>query len=350
LKIAGDSSQAPAFIPAKQTGKADSLPVKQPSVQGSGQNVKFPSTESSLSGLLSSLKLPHDNLSRSIIAFARFFSLPLEPKFLTTLRREALSQAGKGAVSRESAALGSAAAADKGLKLGVKALGEYAAAIDGSIKSFSKEGAAEPRASSTEGKQESETGGGNQGENNAQPDQNGSNFRHNKQQDQKEKQDPGEKLHDYLTKTLNDKPLLDLINRIPGKNGRWIVIPFSFFQKGYEFNVSLRILLYSNILNSAESAVFERLTVDIAVKKKQKRWFISLERPKGGSSENQAASLTGSRVHIFCETRTQAEKTRLRRDLAKALNLPLDSVEIRDEQLLFADSRDDLLRSVDEEV
>jgi hypothetical protein len=58
----------------------------------------------------------------------------------------------------------------------------------------------------------------------------------------------------------------------------------------------------------------------------------------------------GSRVSIFTEARTQAEQNRLRRDLAKALNLPVDNVKWQNKPLLFADSRDDHLRFVDEEV
>ena len=359
MKITGDSSQAPAFNPAKNTGKTDFLPVKQTPVETSIQNTKLPTAGLKLSNILAMLKLPQDNLSRSIIAFARFFSLPLESKFLHTLRKDAL-QAGKGAAFRESAALGFAAAADKGLKLQGKALAEYAAAIEGSIKvsikSFSKEGDTLPRVYSVDKEQEHDSaepdrgGSENQGQNNSQPDQSGGNFRHNERQNPREKRDFGKDIHDHLIETLNDKPMLDLINRIPGKKGRWIVIPFSFLQKGFEYNVSLRILLYDNMVNSAKPAVFERLTADITVKEIQKRWFISLERPKSGFSGNEAAGLTGSRIHIFSEIRTPADKNRIRRELAKALNLPLDNVEFCEEPPLFADSREDHLRSVDEEV
>ena len=138
-KNSGRAEQSSAII-AKEAAKPAAIPVKPVVIPGN--------TAGNLSNLLSSLKLPQDNLSRSIIAFSRFFSLPLESKLLHSIRSSALSA---GVPHREAAALAQAAVSDKGLKLDKKALGEYAAAIGGSAGSFTEKRseAAEKRSETT---------------------------------------------------------------------------------------------------------------------------------------------------------------------------------------------------------
>ena len=325
----------------------------------------------SLSGLLSSLKLPQDGLSRSIVAFARFFSLPLEPKFLNTLRQTALHQAG---TAREAAALGAAAAADKGLKLGDKALSDYAAAIEGSVKSFIKENPVPvhsarrestdsqsadshsesdtPDNSGGEGSLPGDQGAGTQKESGGRNGGTGGSFQGEYPQDKKPSN--AQELQSRVTEILNDRPLLDLINRIPGKNSRWIVVPFLFYEEGFEFSVSLRILLHDK---PSLSGVFERLTADILVSRpdspgKRKRWLIVLEQPEAGW--NSAAPLAKGRaeVSVFFEPKAGPSPAgkKLEKKLAKALGISPERVYSGDRPPLFADSREELLRTVDEEV
>ena len=341
-------------------------------VSVSGKSSALPGNSAvNLENLLSALKLPQDNLSRSIIAFTRFFSLPLEAKFLNSLRREALSMPGNGAAGRESSVLGAVAALDKGLKLDRKALGEYAAAIEGSIKSFTGQNREKaPINSARPGNWhiKDREGGGQQSQDNSpgtednglsqEGGHNDHGFQENerKQHDNPQRQPAGYSLQQKLTEILKDRPLLDMINRIPGKKGRWVVIPFSFFQNGFEFNVSLRMLLYDNETLSGKLNIVERFTAEIAVNKKtaegvkHRYWFISLERPV--LSEETVTFPPESRVKIFSETavRSLKEKVRLRRELAKTLNIPFEQVEVLEKPLLFADSREDVLRLVNEEV
>ena len=380
---------------AENTGKAVQSSValvKQ--ISSTAKPAAIPvKTGTNLTNLLSALKLPQDNLSRSIVAFARFFSLPLEPKSLNSLRKDVLSLSGKGMTLREAAVLGSAAAADKGIKLDKKALSEYAAVIEGSLKSFTGKGTEGPElnlqvkdreggeqhqdnppdpedeGTSPDNENMQENGHRHEGKGNDSGsfrDSNPGGQSNRYPLDRKDKylkdQLSGDRLKHQVTKILNERPLLDLINRISGKKGRWIVIPFIFNQKDFEFNVSLRMLLYDNNLSPAESVIIERLTADIGIKRisgnitdlvegeKQKRWFISLEKPR--SALVNEAFLSGCRLSVFSETaaHSPSEKKRLKRDLAKALNITLDRVEIIEKPLLFADSRDDHLRSVDEEV
>ena len=333
----------------------------------------LPAGSSNLPDLISSLKLPQDNLSRSIIAFARFFLIPLESKYLNLLRKEALNLTGKNAPHQEAAALAKTAASDKGLKLDKKALTEYASAIEASIKSFTGKNT-EGTHADRQVKEKEDGYKGDKGDSrgndeaNEHNDLGGGSFQNNAGQEKQQKKPPeqfsGEIIRQQMTETLKDRPMLDLINRIPGKKGRWIVVPFSFNQKEFEFNVSLRILLYSESNGKFldREAVTERLTADITVKRIkgteakrewQRRWFISLERPKPVLEVcSDETFVTDSRVRVYSETaeRSPGNKKKFRKELAKALGLPLERIEITEKPVLFADCREDHLRTVDEEV
>jgi hypothetical protein len=156
-----------------------------------------------------------------------------------------------------------------------------------------------------------------------------------------------------VTAVLEEKPLLDFINRIPGKNGRrWAVFPFSFACGGVEFSVTLRLLLNTDPLASviSESTGFERLAADIKVSSgspdREHRWCIVLERSEKAQTRVELSLFVGEKPHDF----PPAEQKRLETELADALGLSRDRVIIRKEALRFADSRDDLLRPVDEAV
>ena len=185
--------------------------------------------------------LPADKLSASIISFARFFSLHLKPNTLAAIRRQAFipmprfvsgaaqtatPAANPGAASDTSAAarirqalsLAAAAAESKGVELQPKGLEAYAEAVDTDLYKQNEE---EQRKK-----------------------------RNRKQNDQNEKtlDKTTEITADQLKKMANEyaenDPLLDILNRLPGKNGnRWIVMPFCFSENGLEYRVSMRILL-----------------------------------------------------------------------------------------------------------
>ena len=374
--------------PGLQPAKPDNSPAMQDVSLISSDKAK-------LTNLLSSLKLPQDNLSRSIISFVRFFSLPLEPKLLNTLRREAL---GPKTAGREAAALGAAAAADKGLRLGEKTLNEYAAAIEGSIKCFIKENTTEspanrrindPVRQNPEHEQENqkeqepenqEAGTGE--ERDSQSNDTGGHFRDDpppkrsvfltnrpaeepgRPVEKLQLQDKNPNLQRQITEILKDRPLLDLINRIPGKNGHWIVIPFSFCQESLEFTISLRIFLNKALPLSVEIPVPERLAVDIKIarlnhaafsenaRETERCWQISLERQKKG--QDSAMLLSESRVEMSIfpplNKRLPADEKYIKKELAKTLGLSPDRILIKDKPPLFTDSRDYLLRSIDEKV
>ena len=372
MKIHGNAPSPHHPEVTKQQGRGASPLLHTETKPSAEAKLPAPAKLSAETNLLSALKLPQDNVSRAIIGFARFFSLPLTPKMLTMLRQNALNP---GTAAREAAVLGAAAAMDKGLKMGDKALGEYAAAIEGSLKSFIREQSAQipvyqqkddpaEQNSDQEGYNQEENNGpedqNNNSQNNSQNDGTGGNFRGSRQEKQPVK--PPELQR--ITESLNERPLLDLINRIPGKNGQWVVVPFSFSREGLEFAVSLRIFLNKSPL-PAEVPVLERLCADIKVtrpdkaefsentRKLERHWVITLEKPPAaGASRNSEILSSESRITVFVEPKidSSVKKWKIRRELAKVTGLPPERVVIMDKQPLFADSRESTLRSVDEKV
>jgi hypothetical protein len=166
-------------------------------------------------------------------------------------------------------------------------------------------------------------------------------------QNTSEKERSGTELQRRITESLENRPFLDLINRIPGKDGQWIVIPFSFSEDGFDFTVSLRIFVNNDI---GKSLVSGRLTADIKVTRlgrEQKRWLIILGRTEENSELSAELSVfSGSDPWRF----SAAEKKQAKRELAAALGIPPDRVSIREDASPFADSRKSALRSVNEEV
>jgi len=190
---------------------------------------------------LAATRLPSDKLSASIIAFARFFSLPLKPQLLADIRRQALmpqtqanttQQAASAHTSaenpsapgdpaavqksftdiktRKALSLAAAAAESKGVELQQKGLESYTEAVDPDRRRH---------------------------------DGDGQRRRRDKDQNEQENAITADSLKKMALNNLEKDPLLDVLNKLPGKNGRrWIVIPFDFREGDREYFVSMRIL------------------------------------------------------------------------------------------------------------
>jgi hypothetical protein len=306
-----------------------------------------------LAGLIASLKLPQDSLSRSIVAFSRFFSLPLRPNLMGSLRKEAL---GHPVVIREAAALVAAAVTDKGLKLNAGALGEYAAALEGCGQEMEWAGerihgaGAETGKDGRNGEPGGETGGSGGHSGTGSHDASGG----SREKDGTYRKTTAdtispEEIQRQVLQVLRERPLLDLINRMPGKDGRrWVVIPLVFCRAGIEFAVSLRLLYRAPMSPVTPEPDPECLSVDIRVrpagsggseekqKKGGRRWLITMERD--GKVSLSLYSAAGMSLEGLGES------------LAADLGLSAARVTVREEVLLFADSREDPLRTVYEEV
>ncbi|MCL2127733.1 MAG: hypothetical protein FWH38_05720 [Treponema sp.] len=278
-----------------------------------------------------------DKLYASIISFARFFSLPLKPELIAEIRRQALSQAAlcqddpdtdaapeAAAKYREALALAAAAAESKGAGLGQKALEAFASAID-------------------PGRQKRRGGGDRQGESD----------REREKREEREKE-PREAagvsasgLQKMALEAMEKDPLLDLLNRLPCKNGRrWIVFPFSFSQGGREFRVSLRIMLDAgNAARRGGNAAGRSpgsMVLDIAESGENgRKWLFALEEPAGRLS-----------VFVYPELPPGALAA-LERSLAGETGIPSGQISVKNRTEPFpveAGSQTELLRSVNEAV
>jgi len=208
---------------------------------------------------------------------------------------QAASAAEAAAGMREALALAAAAAEGKGVELGAKGLAAYAEAIAPDWQKRQGSG---------------EQGGGQRGRQNEQGGQS-----------EAEKKGPTEKapterarlqgapqsaaplsaggLREMALASAESEPLLAIMNRLPGRDGRrWIVLPFGFCMGGREFRVSMRILLGGESPGAAWS---ERMAIDIAESAEgrsgnpDRRWLFSLApAPAAGSGGAAAAELASA--------------------------------------------------------
>jgi len=324
---------------------------KTPSKTTPAQSTTQAAMPRSISSLISAVGLPADKLSASIISFARFFSLPLKPELLKNIRQQAFEAApnaslpepvktaeesepqpsskGEGSPlepkpgivfkNREALSLAAAAAEGKGVELQPKGLEAYARAVDPDWR-----------------RQDGEQG----------------------EQRGKRKREDSEKGEVPLQKTAaisaanvekmalegaGKEPLLEILNRLPGKDGKcWVVLPFDFSDKGREFKVSLRILLDTG--KTADRA--DCMALDVAVRdidedgKIEKRRLFVLE-PANRLS-----------VWLWPEI-SKKERAELAHELSALLEIAPGRIFIKAKTEAFpfeADFGNDLLRSIDEAV
>ena len=345
-----DVGQVQGSIHQKAMQSASEPGVKAPSLTPAATPAALPETpgfipasvtERSISSLVTAAALPDTPLSASIIAFARFFSLPLKPELLAALRQAVIRQsagrsaeldkpdrAGKTgelpslkALSLKTFALAAAAAAGKGAELSPKGLEAYAYAI----------AAADPE----QDKQDKQG-------------------RHKRHKGQKKEEIPSThlsavELKKILPEAAEKDPLLAIMNRLPCKNGKhWIVLPFTVNDKGRSFKVTLRILAGAH---GGGSEMADHLTLDIA--EDDKRWlFVQKQR------ENTACDCAVGNLAVYLKPQPSAAfiKT-FTQTLSRAVNIPEDLITVSGYTDTFAFETDygnellqDLLRTVNEAV
>ena len=335
------------------TGGKTEPPVRnaasKPPPQAAKTSVPPASPPRSASALIAAAGLPVDKLSASIISFARFFSLPLKPELMAAMRRQAVAlpsatqadavknalaenapaqnaaDAGAAAKIREALSLAAAAAESKGIELHPKGLEAFAEAIDPDWQ-----------------KREDSGGHGQRG-------------RRNKNQQQEEENAPDKTgpakiaaisaagLKQMALEAAEQDPLLAILNRLPGKNGRrWIVLPFSFEEGGREFNVSLRILLEAD-QSPHRAMAASCVAVDIA--EAERHWLFALEAANG---------LPANRLAVYLQPELPpGAHAPLARELSALMQIPLERISIRSRTGPFpceSGRADDLLRSINEAV
>ncbi|MCL2184778.1 MAG: hypothetical protein FWB86_02835 [Treponema sp.] len=295
-------------------------------------------TTRSIFSVISSLGLPSDKLSASIISFARFFSLPLKPNVLAAIRQQAFSQtqqtAGNAALTgaanqtvasssadtsfamkmREAFSFAAAAAESKGVELNQKGIEQYAQAIDPDLHN----------------RQEKE-----------------------RQQEKRRNKDQIEEEKTTITaasleKNVNENttPLIEMLNRMPGKNGqRWIVLPFNFSKDGKEFNISMRVLL-----ENENRAV--KMALQITENSEQRDLLFIFENNFMQQGESLSLSQFSRLTLYHQDELSSKEKEYYKKELSSILEIPIDQINVkkRTENFPFEGSCEEQLLMIDEMV
>jgi hypothetical protein len=320
--------EASRNVQSSKTPSARALP--------SGQTAKSSITVSrSVLSMINSAALPVDKLSASIITFARFFSLPIKPEVMAAIRRqaftqvsgettqdEALKQTAESKLQltakyRDALSMSAAAAESKGVELSPKGLEAFAEAVDPEL-----------RGRKDNGRQNRE--------------------KHNKEQEEKKEENTAVKpvninassLEKTALEYFKKDRLLDLLNKLPGKNSqRWIVIPLDFSQNGKEYRVSLRIQLEAQVSNHCGMMALDIVEAGSP----ESRVSFVLE-----AVNNQPVKLSVySKPACFLQ-----EHKPLKRELSKLLEILEDQVYFQpcDDSILCAGCNERFLTPVDEAV
>jgi len=344
--------------PAPETPVRNTATSKPPSPSAIKAHVST-SVPRSASALIAAARLPSDKLSASIISFARFFSLPLKPELMATIRRQAMAQPPSttsstdlaksataenapdlksapgtsatdtaAAKNREALSLAAAAAESKGVELHPKGLEAFAEAVDPDW-------------------QKRQNSGGHERE------------RRNKNQQQEEENAPNKTspvtaagLKEIALNAAEQKPLLAILNRMPDKNGRrWVALPFSFSEGSRDFKVSLRILLEADTTASYMAATNVAATlvavdiVEMSETNTERRWLFALEAANG---------LSANRLTVYLQPELSPKAhAPLARELGALLKIPIERIFIKNRIESFPcelGGADELSRSINEAV
>lgn len=317
-----------------------------------------PRAPKTLSGLVQSLGLPRDLLSASILSFARYFSLSLNPGLMAKIRRESLSvfpaetPRGKALSPQDrgaqtAAAFAAAAAAAKGLELSREGLAAYAAAIDPDYpEKHSGDSAENPQGGADPGQN---SGGGDSGPENQKNGEGGGEPRGTFKGSPQGGSDPGdfirpETLREKVLAIEGQNPLLDLLNRIPGKNGeRWISLPFAFTRGDTEYRISLHISLAAPCSHTASC----RLAMDISGGPRDKpmfRWFFIHDKFAGEEPRLRARFWPPENGRVLKS---------FQKELSRLFDIQINKINLQNNEEYASGEKnygDDILPTINEEV
>jgi hypothetical protein len=308
---------------AKTASMLKTQPQIKPSApQAVSQTVHI---QRSITSLISSLNLPQDKLSANLLSFARFFSLPFKPELMAEIRRQVFTPqaelikqttAEKPADTaadkiRSALLLAAAAAESKGVELSPKGLEYFAETIDPERE-----------------------GGQGDGQNKD---------KQNKNQDKQEEYEEinGIILQKKACESEENNPLLSIMNKLPGKDGkRWVVNSFEFNKGDSNFRVSMRILLEPEQI-------------------REQAQFLALDIVETGKLFNRSSFVMESvnnrikKLIIFSQSELAPSKISvLKKELSKLLEIPVESVFVKtsDETFPFESGfGEENMYSIDEE-
>jgi hypothetical protein len=263
----------------------------------------------------------------------------MKPELMAEIRRQAFTQPtaaaetnqpetaksgsaeqSAAAKNRETLSLAATAAESKGVELKEKALEAYAETIDPEWDKR-KEGEGEKRRQQNKNQNDKEDG------------------------EQKKTMPitaPG--IKETALKAEENNPLLSILNRLPGKDGRrWVVLPFEFSDNGRDFRVSLRILLETS--NNANYMALDIMETEKA--NSRQLYVLGVGSREWGVETSAPHSLL---IYLQHEIAPKA-KSLLISDLSKALQIKPERIFIKTAPETFAfeaERGEELLRSIDE--
>jgi hypothetical protein len=342
-------------------------------------------TPRSAASFSAALGLPQDKLSSAIISFARFFSLPLKPQLLANLRRFALTPPSQDAnqfsaatkvaeananaaktvpanvnaaestnvsltaeKTRQAVSLSAAAAESKGVELTQKGLESYTEAVDPESRrqgddrqrrrrNREQDEHTEKNSLKSEGVKKSQYG-----------------------ESSSSQLFSADSLKKMSLEYAEQNPLLDILNRLPCKNGqRWIVLPFDFIEDDKKFNVSMRVLLDDE--HSINRAVCMALDIIESANVESAEEHDSMQEQLSGeaTSERRWLFVTESvndkllRVSVYLQGEpSQKSHSKFKSELSNLFNIPAEHINIisRTEHFPYEASFAENFSSIDEAV
>jgi len=281
-------------------------------------------TSRTMANIVNAARLPADKLSASIIMFARFFSLPLKPEILASIRQQALIPNPENpeiaAKMKLTLALAAAAAADKSVEIFPRGLEAYAEAIDPEWQERQGYNGNNPNGQERKKKEKEQNG----------PDKTGP--------------ISAAELKKTVLENAENNPLLAIMNKLPGKNGKyWIALPFSYQENGRNFKVTLRVMLSGE--NPAESRKVELAAMDIAENGENKKHWLFAFKPKNETINN---------LNVYHQHKlSDLNKKKLTRKLSLSLEIPEKNILFKNYNEAFpveTTCGNDLLQPVNESV
>jgi hypothetical protein len=344
-----------------------------PAAHNAKSSASAPSnTPRSAASLAAALGLPQDKLSSSIISFARFFSLPLKPQLLADLRRYAFtplsqtanqSSAAKANLTNTNAAgdttssltaektryalsLSAAAAESKGVELTPKGLESYAQAVDPDSRRQDEESRRRRR----------------DREQDEQTEKTSSKTESVKKSQYGESSSPQLFTADSLKKMsleyAEQNPLLEILNRLPCKNGqRWVVLPLDFVEDSKKYNVSMRVLLdEEHSINRAVCMaldIIESENIESAAHDPQERSSGEAATERRWLFVTESANDKPMKVSVYFQNELSLNnQSGYKRGLSALFNVPPEHINIKSgtEPFLYEASFADNFSLIDEAV
>jgi len=342
-------------------------------------------TPRSAASLSAVLGLPQDKLSSAIISFARFFSLPLKPQLLTNLRRYALAPPSQNANQfstatkvakanataaktvltnattaeganaslsaekiRQAISLSAAAAESKGLELTQKGLESYTEAVDPESRrqgddrqrrrrNREQDEHAEKNSLKSEAVKKSQCG-----------------------ENSSSQLSSADSLKKMSLESAEQNPLLEILNRLPCKNGqRWIVLPFDFIEDNKKFFVSMRVLLDDE--HSLNRAVCMALDIIESVNVEPASEHDGTQEQLSGEANPErrwlfvTESVNDKPLHVSVYIQGEFSRkshSKFKSELSNLFNMPVEHINIlnRTEPFPYEASFSENFSSIDEAV